>query len=83
MPIVVAAEQKLNVPQPRVYVKALRKACDGYKKNREVRDLLATVQGIGANDAEETKNNGRSGEGRKSPLRREALKLVCFDYIWW
>ncbi len=23
------------------------------------------------------------GEGRKSPLRREALKLVCFDYIWW
>src|SRR6266516_2961044 len=80
---VIAAMQKLNVPQPRVYIKALRKAYDEYKKNRDVRDLLSTVQGIGANDVEETKNNGRSGEGRKRPLRREDLKLVCFDYVWW
>jgi len=80
---VIAAMQKLNIPQPRVYVKALRKAYDEYKKSRNVQDLLSTVQSIGAIDAEETKANGRNGEGRKHPLRREDLKLVCFDYVWW
>jgi len=80
---VIAAMQKLNVPQPRVYIKALRKAYDEYKKNRDVRDLLSTVQEIGANDVEEPKTNGRSGEGMKRPLTREDLKLVCFDYVWW
>jgi hypothetical protein len=83
---VIAAMQRLNVPQPRVYVKALRKAYEKYKKDREVKELLAAVQSIGGDGSEESRKSGRNGEngeGRKSPLKREDLKLVCFDYVWW
>ena len=76
---VIAALQKLNSPQPRVYVKALRKAFEVFKTNKNVQELLTTVQSIGADLQEEKKEQ----EERKSPLTREDLKLICFAYIWW
>lgn len=79
---VIAAMQKLNVPQPRVYVKALRKGFDVYKKDGDVKKLLEVVQGIGAESKEEVRKGQGEGE-RRNPLKREDLKLVCFDYIWW
>lgn len=75
---IITAIQKVNVPQPRVYIKELRKAYETFRGDGQVSDLLATVQDI-SRDAETTlvKNSEV-----KSPIRREDLKLVCFEYVW-
>jgi len=75
---IITAIQRVNVPQPRVYIKALRKAYETFRVDGQVSDLLATVQAI-SRDAEITPVKNSEV---KSPIRREDLKLVCFEYVW-
>ncbi len=75
----------LSVPQPGVYLKALRKAYDAYLLNPQVTDLLEAVQHLGAterNTHEPTSDALKTvGNEKKVPLKREDLKLVCFEYV--
>src|SRR3989440_7226557 len=75
---VIAAIQQLNLPLPGVYVKTLRKAYEAFTATARVDELLAAVQSIGQ---EKERPASTSGEG-KAPVRREDLKLICFDYVW-
>ncbi|MDQ2715098.1 MAG: phospholipase D-like domain-containing protein [Chloroflexota bacterium] len=74
---IVAALQRINTPQPRVYLKALRKAYEAFQANRQIQQLVNAVQNIG--------NRGASQEAeiaKKALLKREDLKLICFEYVW-
>jgi len=76
---IIAAIQQLNAPQPGVYIKTLRKAYDAYLTSAQVDQLLAAVQTIARdNDLPASITSTES----KSAVRREDLKLICFDYIW-
>lgn len=56
----------------------LRKAFETFKKDKQVRELLLAVQSIGGGMVEEKPEPNI----RKQPLKREDLKLICFEYIW-
>ena len=73
-----AAIQQLNQPLPGVYIKELRRAHESFTTNGQVTELLAAVQGISQATVEPATTTGES----KAPVRREDLKLVCFDYLW-
>ncbi len=82
---IIEAVQKLVEPQPGVYVRALRKAYEAFTTNGSVGDLLAAARSIG-----NTMPDGEAGskpEDGGAPqmldaVKREHLRLVCFDYIW-
>jgi superfamily II DNA/RNA helicase len=74
----ITAIQKVNVPQPRVHIKALRKAYEAFKANGQVKDLLAIAQGMGANVNEKPTQELRAS----NMLKRDDLKLICFEYVW-
>ncbi|HET9999551.1 MAG TPA: helicase-related protein [Ktedonobacteraceae bacterium] len=76
---IIAAIQRLNAPQPGVYIKILRKAYDAYLTNARIDELLSAVQSISRQD--EPPATIASPES-KSAVRREDLKLICFDYVW-
>jgi superfamily II DNA or RNA helicase len=82
---IIAAIQQLNEPQPGVYIKALRKAYESFLAHARVEELLAAVKsmGTGGNTPgnKDTSGNTAVSEG-KIPVKREDLKLVCFDYVW-
>ncbi len=78
---VIAAIQRLNEPQPNVYIRALRKAYEAFTATNQIGDLLAAVQNIGSSMETPDDRNAASIES-KSPVKREDLKLMCFDYIW-
>lgn len=71
------AMQRVNVPQPRVYVRTLKKAFDSYQKTGNIQELLATI--IGISEQVETHSNEAP---KTAPIKREDLKLVCFEYLW-
>src|SRR6266702_4248977 len=75
---VIAAIQQLNLPLPGVYVKTLRKAYEAFTATARADELLAAVQRIGQGEESPTNNGGES----KTLVRREDLKLICFDYVW-
>ena len=75
---VIAAIQQLNVPLPGVYVKTLRKAYEVFTTSARVDELLAAVQSI----SQEQEPPASTESESKAPVRREDLKLVCFDYVW-
>jgi len=75
---VITAIQQLNTPLPGVYVKTLRKAYETFTSNAQVEELLAAVQSI---SLERERPAGIASES-KTPVRREDLKLICFDYLW-
>ncbi len=82
---IIAAIQRLNEPQPGVYVKTLRKAYEAFTSNAQVDELLAAVKSIGAGT--NVPGNGGAASsadspGDKTPIKREDLKLICFDYVW-
>ncbi len=78
---IIAAIQQLNEPQPGVYIKALKKAYDGFLENSRVEELLAAVKSIGSDTVSQDTADGVANES-KTPIKREDLKLVCFDYVW-
>jgi hypothetical protein len=77
---VISALQKINMPQPRVYIKTLRKAYEAFRSNSQIDELISAVQSIG----EPVENAATEGEteAKKSILKREDLKLICFEYVW-
>jgi hypothetical protein len=76
----IAAIQQLNQPLPGVYIKELRRAHESFSASGQVAELLATVQGI--SQATVTVEPASTIGESKAPVRREDLKLVCFDYLW-
>ena len=78
---IIAAIQILNEPQPGVYIKSLRKAYESFATNNQIDELLEAVKSIGA-EVEPTVNSNAANEESKSPVKREDLKLICFDYVW-
>ncbi len=70
------ALRRLSIPQPGVYLKVLRKAYDAYLVAPQVTPLLQAVQQLGASEGDAT------GNAKKALLKREDLKLICFDYVW-
>ena len=75
---VIAAIQQLNVPLPGVSVKTLRKAYEAFTATARVDELLAAVQSI----SQEKERPSSAVSESKMPVRREDLKLICFDYLW-
>jgi Helicase conserved C-terminal domain len=77
---IIAAIQRLNEPQPGVYIKTLRKAYEAFTASGQLSELLAAFEIISAG-AEAPNESTTSSPERKSPVNREDLKLICFDYI--
>jgi superfamily II DNA or RNA helicase len=78
---VIAAIQRLSEPQPGVYIKTLRKAYEAFSTNGQIDELLTVVKSIGTGVV--TPDESKTGSSdSKSPVRREDLKLICFDYVW-
>ncbi len=77
-----AALKRLIAPMPGVYLKTLRKAYEAFSSDGQVSELIASVNSLDA------MNNGKNDVAlgatteRKAALKREDLKLICFDYIW-
>ena len=78
---IIAAIQRLSEPQPGVYVKTLRKAYEAFTANSQIDELLTAVKSIGT--AIEPLDDGNTPNlESKNPVKREDLKLICFDYVW-
>src|SRR5216684_3844559 len=77
---VITAIQWLNEPQPGVYIKTLRKAYEAFSTNGQIDELLTVVKSIGT-DAVAPEDSKAGSSESKSPVRREDLKLICFDYV--
>lgn len=78
---IIAAIQRLNEPQPGVYIKTLRKAYEAFTTNSQIDELLTAVRSIGT-VIEPPDNGDTSNPESKNPVKREDLKLICFDYVW-
>ncbi|GCF07793.1 helicase-related protein [Dictyobacter arantiisoli] len=77
---ILEALQRLQAPQPRVYIKSLKKAYDLFKRNRNLEELLQAARNIG--EISEPKGKENEEPTQKNRLKREDLKLICFEYIW-
>lgn len=77
------AIQKVIEPQPGVYIKTLRKAYEQFLADRNIHELLAAIKSITSEQDTPRDATIQAGESTmKSPVKREDLKLVCFDYVW-
>jgi SNF2 family DNA or RNA helicase len=76
---VLTAIQRLGTPLPGVYLKTLRKVYDAFLRDSDIAALLAAVNGLDVAIPEN--GNGSSGIGKKAVLKREDLKLICFEYV--
>lgn len=85
---IIEAVQRLNEPQPAVYVKTLRKAYEAFAASGDTLQLLTAVQALDttsnapniANGIDMANENAPSES--KQPIKRKDLKLICFDYLW-
>ncbi len=74
---IITAIQKLAEPQPGVHIKALRKAYETFTQDGKFDELLAAVKALGT-----TVSGADAGGENKALVKREDLRLICFDYIW-
>ena len=72
-----SAIQIMGAPLPRVHVKALRQAYEGFSKDKDVTKLVATVLRL----KDVVEGTEPSGPAVASTIKREDLHLICFDYI--
>jgi hypothetical protein len=81
---VLTAIQRLGSPLPGVYLKTLRKAYETFLFNKDINELLVAVNAIGgdapASDPESVEQS--ANKERKALLKRDDLKLICFEYVW-
>ena len=78
-----SAIQQVIEPQPGVYIKTLRKAYDQFLAERNIVELLASIQQLHSTPPAPPTPTAQSHETPiKTPVKREDLKLICFDYIW-
>ena len=71
----------LNQPMLKVQVDTLRKACKDFQGKRDVQAILAAVKGLRERFGERQVTAHPAGSTPASPLSREDLKLICFDFI--
>jgi hypothetical protein len=76
----IAAIRFLNQPMLKVQVDALRKAYKDFQGKRDVKVLLAAAEGLREQFGEQQPATYNTGSPDGS-LRREDLKLICFDFI--
>jgi hypothetical protein len=79
---IIGAIQKLTEPQPSVYIKALRKGYEEFTLSPSVSELLAAVNTLEVTNSPTPNGPDVNNEGANNPVRREDLRLICFDYIW-
>ncbi len=79
---IIAAIQQLTEPQPSVYIKALRKAYEDFSVSGIVTDLLSAVNTLEITSSPAPDPSVEKSEGGNIPVRREDLRLICFDYVW-
>jgi superfamily II DNA or RNA helicase len=82
---VIAAIQTLTGPQPGVYIKTLRKAYEEFVANSQVESLLAAVQDLESSSTPTPVRDitsASNSEESSTPVSREDLRLICFDYVW-
>ncbi|MGI8551456.1 MAG: helicase-related protein [Dehalococcoidia bacterium] len=81
---VIATLKALASPQPGVYVKALRKAYEDFLPSQDVSTLLTAVHGIVSANGQTRVTQGRDAPNHvgRCPIKREDLRLICFDYVW-
>lgn len=77
--------QWLTEAQPGVHIKALRKAYETFAADSQLATFLGTIKNLkestGTTDLSGTATTSPH-EPVRQPVRREDLKLVCFEYIW-
>ncbi|HYL42303.1 MAG TPA: hypothetical protein VEU97_02855 [Ktedonobacteraceae bacterium] len=79
---IMGALQLLTEPQPGVYIKELRKAYETFLANNQIEALIAAVKNIAIDTATTSKAVADNGNTEnKAPVKREDLRLVCFDYV--
>jgi hypothetical protein len=72
-----AAIQVLAAPLPRVHVKSVRQAYEGFSKDKDPLKLVQTVLRL-----KEVIGEAEFSNAVTSPaIKREDLHLICFDYI--
>ena len=71
------AIKRLSEPMTHTQIRLLRRALDDFQRRR---DVAALVRSIGA--TERTEEDRRICRGQRTPLRRDDLHLVCFDFVW-
>ena len=65
----------------KVQVDALRKAYKAFQGKHDVKVILAAVEGLRERFGEQQVTARTAGSTPASPLSREDLKLICFDFI--
>ncbi len=75
-----AALRRVNTPQPRTYLRTLREALNLLKKGGDLEEALRLILTIEEPLPDEAVDADSPGKQRL--LRREDLRLVCFEYVW-
>ena len=71
------AMQRLRSPMTHTAVRDLRRAHERFQQEHDIEPLIAHVLSISAVEA----HSGSEGSKPQSPLSRNDLRLVCFDFI--
>jgi hypothetical protein len=77
----IAAIRLLSQPMLKVQVDALRKAYKDLQGKRDVKALLAAVAELREQFGEQQTATPKARSTPVSPLGREDLKLICFDFL--
>jgi hypothetical protein len=72
---VLTAIKRLGAPLPGVSLKTLRKLSDTFRRDGDSAALLSAVNGLDV----VIREHGIAGMGWHAVLKREDLKLICFD----
>jgi superfamily II DNA or RNA helicase len=82
---IVSLLQWLTEPQPSVYIRTLRKAYDTFQVMHQPETFIDAIRelhaSIGSTSSENAMSNSSAGEQR-GLVRREDLRLICFEYVW-
>jgi len=69
----------LNQPMLRVHVQRLRQAFREFQSTGNVKAILATIEEVRKTAG--TEASRKEGVGKTGRLKREELRLICFDLI--
>ena len=70
--------QRLRSPMTHTAIRDLRRVYEQFQGDQDIAPVIGYVLSMDAVEAEA----GSSGSDAHTPLTREDLHLVCFDYIW-
>ena len=70
--------QRLRFPMTHTAIRDLRRVYEQFQRDQDIAPVIGYVLSMDAVEADA----GSSGSDAHTPLTREDLHLVCFDYIW-